>query len=323
MGRFLDNTLTSAPVIYEIRGYRDLAQQTTGETNRAYSVRCIRDNGAILSYTLPSVTTDPVTNATATAMTCSGTIVSNGGAAITSRGFCYGTDVNPDTSNTVVTVSTSNNNFQKYITGLDLVHNIYHVRAFAVNAAGISYGEDVVVDLSTHNVYYETSCDTYSWHNQTYSQSGTYVYTYANAIGCASADTLHLTVNYGTHNVESQTAVNEYTWHAQTYSQSGTYTYAYNNASGCPSVDTLHLTIYSSSTNSIHESAFDFFHYRGQEFSTSGTYIIPYTVVEDSATDVIGPINQSNTTYLTPFCNYNNYSWNESIYTGSEVGNSG
>jgi uncharacterized protein (TIGR02145 family) len=97
--------------------------------------------------------------------------------------------------------------------------------------------------IGTHNVEMENACENYTWHGQTYTQSGTYTYAYTNDGGCASVDTLFLTIYNGTHNTYTESAEGSYIWHEQTYSESGTYTYAYNNAQGCASVDTLHLTI--------------------------------------------------------------------------------
>lgn len=103
-------------------------------------------------------------------------------------------------------------------------------------------GSDILC-IGTHNVEMENACENYTWHGQTYTQSGTYTYAYTNDGGCASVDTLFLTIYNGTHNTYTESAEGSYIWHEQTYSESGTYTYAYNNAQGCASVDTLHLTV--------------------------------------------------------------------------------
>ena len=98
----------------------------------------------------------------------------------------------------------------------------------------------------THHVLDTIVCESYTWtegDGVTYTASGTYTYEYTNAEGCASADTLLLTVNYGTHNVTDTTACENYTWHGNTYTTTGTYTYSYTNGDGCPSVDTLRLTV--------------------------------------------------------------------------------
>ena len=99
--------------------------------------------------------------------------------------------------------------------------------------------------IGTHNVEMENACENYTWHGQTYTQSGTYTYAYTNDGGCASVDTLFLTIYNGTHNTYTESAEGSYIWHEQTYSESGIYTYTYNNAQGCASVDTLHLTVIS------------------------------------------------------------------------------
>jgi hypothetical protein len=101
----------------------------------------------------------------------------------------------------------------------------------------------LTVNYGTHNVETETACESFVWHDTTYTTSGTYTHAYTNNDGCASVDTLKLTVNYGTHNVETETACESYVWHDSTYTESGTYTYAYTNNDGCASVDTLKLTI--------------------------------------------------------------------------------
>ena len=55
----------------------------------------------------------------------------------------------------------------------------------------------MTVYYSTHNVFDTTVCDSYTWTEgtgETYTVSDTYIYNYSNADGCASADTLHLTI---------------------------------------------------------------------------------------------------------------------------------
>jgi hypothetical protein len=53
----------------------------------------------------------------------------------------------------------------------------------------------LTINNSTHNVVNQTACGSYTWNGNTYAASGVYVYAYTNASGCASADTLNLTVN--------------------------------------------------------------------------------------------------------------------------------
>lgn len=99
--------------------------------------------------------------------------------------------------------------------------------SFAMERAGAmkSYGFSVrcVLDAETHNVENASTCSTYEWHGQTYTESGTYIYSYNNAINLPSADTLKLTVYHGTHNVETEITCDTSTWHGQIYNQSGIY----------------------------------------------------------------------------------------------------
>ena len=113
-----------------------------------------------------------------------------------------------------------------------------------------SYGFSVrcVLDAGSHRVESASACGSYEWHGQTYTESGTYLYSYNNAINLPSADTLKLTVYHGTHNVEADTACETFTWHETSYTESGTYTYAYTDDNGCASVDTLILTIFQGCT---------------------------------------------------------------------------
>ncbi|MBR4391092.1 MAG: hypothetical protein IKT08_03185, partial [Bacteroidales bacterium] len=69
---------------------------------------------------------------------------------------------------------------------------------------GSVHGCDSIVTLyltinhGTHNSITETACESYTWtsgNGQTYTTSGTYIYPYENEEGCASTDTLHLTIS--------------------------------------------------------------------------------------------------------------------------------
>ena len=53
----------------------------------------------------------------------------------------------------------------------------------------------LTINNSTHDVYTDTACGSYTWNGNAYTASGVYVYNYTNNLGCASADTLYLTVN--------------------------------------------------------------------------------------------------------------------------------
>jgi hypothetical protein len=88
------------------------------------------------------------------------------------------------------------------------------------------------------------ACASYTWNGNTYSQSGTYVWTGSTSSGCDSTATLELTINNATSSTESVSACNSYSWNGNTYTQSGTYTWNGTNANGCDSTATLNLSIF-------------------------------------------------------------------------------
>ncbi|MBR5468932.1 MAG: hypothetical protein IKU78_00485, partial [Paludibacteraceae bacterium] len=60
--------------------------------------------------------------------------------------------------------------------------------------------ESITIDvLDINKTLTETACERYEWHGEVYTESGTYVYNYENALGCMSSETLELTINKGTH----------------------------------------------------------------------------------------------------------------------------
>ncbi|MBM3916982.1 MAG: T9SS type A sorting domain-containing protein [Sphingomonadales bacterium] len=102
----------------------------------------------------------------------------------------------------------------------------------------------------SYNTITASACNTYSLNNQTYTTSGTYVQTLANAnaAGCDSIINLNLTINNANASTLNITNCGAYTLNNQTYSASGTYTQLTQNVAGCDSTITLNLTIVGSLT---------------------------------------------------------------------------
>jgi hypothetical protein len=90
----------------------------------------------------PKLTTTAVSNITATTATSGGTIISDGGSPITSKGVVWSTIPSP-----TIDLSTKTNDgsglgsFSSSITNL-VVNTKYYVRAYATNVVGTSYGEE-------------------------------------------------------------------------------------------------------------------------------------------------------------------------------------
>jgi uncharacterized protein (TIGR02145 family) len=124
----------------------------TGLTgNTTYHVRAFAINdigiayGQDVSFTsaplVPVViTSNPSPTGTTTA-TGGGNITSDGGSEITERGVCWSTSVNPTISGNKTSDGTGTGVFTSSLTGLQ-PNTRYHVRAFATNSVGTSYGTD-------------------------------------------------------------------------------------------------------------------------------------------------------------------------------------
>lgn len=89
----------------------------------------------------PTITTSAVKDITSDGAVCGGNITSDGGSEVTRRGLCWSLSENPTISDSNVSCESGTGEFTGAITGLS-PNTTYHVRAFATNAIGTSYGED-------------------------------------------------------------------------------------------------------------------------------------------------------------------------------------
>jgi LPXTG-motif cell wall-anchored protein len=112
------------------------------DANQALDVRNITIViNAASGPSLPTVITNTVTGISTTGATLSGEMTDDGGATDTERGFVYALNANPTTSDTHVVVGSGEGIFSSTLSGLSS-GTTYHVRAYATNSAGTSYGED-------------------------------------------------------------------------------------------------------------------------------------------------------------------------------------
>jgi hypothetical protein len=91
---------------------------------------------------LPVLSTEAVTDITATAAISGGTITLTGRAEIYSDGVCWNTAGNPTTTDEKTVDVIGNPQFESNISGLS-AGTTYHVRAYATNSAGTAYGDDI------------------------------------------------------------------------------------------------------------------------------------------------------------------------------------
>ena len=99
----------------------------------------------------PSLTTASVTEITRSSAVSGGTITSDGGASVSSRGVCWGTTANPTISDNKVVQGNGTGIFTADLTNLT-TNTLYYVRAFATNSEGTAYGNQVQFTTAVKSV---------------------------------------------------------------------------------------------------------------------------------------------------------------------------
>jgi len=94
------------------------------------------------AYAPAQVTTYPVSAIAQYDGLGGGTITNDGGSPIIARGLCWSTDQNPDITDNTVPGGTGSGTFAVSITSLE-PGQLYYVRAYAANAIGVYYGNQV------------------------------------------------------------------------------------------------------------------------------------------------------------------------------------
>jgi len=106
---------------------------------------------------LATITTREISDVSDTSVSSGGTISSDGGARIFSRGVCYSTLNNPTLEDSAVTSGTGKGDFVVNISGLSS-STTYYLRAYAINAVGVAYGNEV--SFTTNDNYSLPSVNT-------------------------------------------------------------------------------------------------------------------------------------------------------------------
>ena len=89
----------------------------------------------------PTVTTADLSYLSTTFVTCGGNIPSDGGALVTQRGVVWDTAAGPTVNNYKTSDGTGSGAFVSHVTGLT-PGETYYLRAYAINIADTSYGEE-------------------------------------------------------------------------------------------------------------------------------------------------------------------------------------
>jgi hypothetical protein len=128
---FFTSTVTGlggCGVVYYVRAY------ATNATGTGYGNQVTLSTGLA-----PTATTAPVTGIGYYTATSGGTVVDNGGCAITQKGVVWSLSQNPTTSSSKTTEGAGDASFVSSLTGL-FANRTYYLRAYATNSAGTSYG---------------------------------------------------------------------------------------------------------------------------------------------------------------------------------------
>ena len=133
-------------VYFSITGFDNQNASATPPYIGGYRIYPRDSNDYVVHYANPSVLTEGVTSITQTFAICKGYIPSDGGHLITTRGICYDTISNPDTTYHI-TVTGTTGLFTGNISGLT-GGTTYHYRAYAINSLGLFYGDDSVFTTS-------------------------------------------------------------------------------------------------------------------------------------------------------------------------------
>ncbi len=118
---------------HHVRAWATNAQGTAYGEDRAFTT---------VLLPLATVTTSTPSAISYTTATDGGTVVSDSGAPVTSRGVCWATTPAPTTAGTCASEAGGMGTFTASISGL-AAGTTYYLRAFAVNGGGTSYGNQV------------------------------------------------------------------------------------------------------------------------------------------------------------------------------------
>ena len=135
-GTFTSNLINlTENTTYYVRAY------ATNEKGTAYGEE---KSFKTVKITMPTVTTNDISNITINSAACGGNVTSDGNGTVTARGVCWSTSPNPTINNLYDEKTEDGSGTGTFTSNLiNLTKNTtYYVRAYATNEAGTAYGEE-------------------------------------------------------------------------------------------------------------------------------------------------------------------------------------
>ncbi|MBQ3733778.1 MAG: gliding motility-associated C-terminal domain-containing protein, partial [Bacteroidales bacterium] len=163
-----------------------------------------------------------------------------------------------------------------------------------------------------------TECDSYTWNNVTYTNTGIYTQPFNTVHGCDSTVFLHLTIYYSVDTSMTLEVCNSYTWNDSVYTQSGTYVQQFLTSHNCDSTVTLHLTVYHDTATTFYAAACDSYVWNDSTYTQSGDYTRDFLTTHgcDSIVTMHLIISHSSSSeFADSGCE--SYTWNNQTYTQS------
>ena len=129
---------------YYVRAYATSGSKATSGSETVYGNQV---SVTTIALAVPAITTVAISGITSTTAISGGTITSDGGATVTSRGVCWSTNQNPTIADNKTNNGTGIDNFTSSITGLS-PGTTYYIRAYAKNSVGTAYGNQITITTS-------------------------------------------------------------------------------------------------------------------------------------------------------------------------------
>jgi len=174
-----------------------------------------------------------------------------------------------------------------------------------------------VFDVDTTDIYIET-CNDYTWHSETYGNSGIYSYTSTNENSCNSVEILHLEIKDVIETTDEQVACELYEWEGDIYTKSGKYTKTLESSTGCDSIVHLNVTINEPKETETYVEACGDYEWNDKIITQSGNYTTTLTAVNGCDSTVTLHLTITNIPETETEVNAcDTYEWNGKIYEAS------